>query len=311
MKNRLILMLIFITLTTVGCSSEVYEEKIKVGALAGPTGMGMVHIMDNDNYDFTISASPDEMVGKIINGEFDIAAIPANMALLLYNRTEGNIMVTSVNALGSLYLLENGDDIASFEDLSGQNINISGKGATPDFVFQYLANQNGLSDVIIDYSLNHLQLSAAVAQGDVKLALLPQPHATVAMQQNKDIRVALDINEEWLKHNSTNPLTMGVLVVQRDFATKNPNLLNEFLKVYEKSIELTNSDIEESARLIEKYNIIPNAEVAKNAIPLSNIVYIDALDARDSLDKFYEVLYDLNPKSIGERLADDAFYYKK
>ena len=311
MKNRLITILTFIALITVGCSSEMSEEKIKVGALAGPTGMGMVHIMDNDNYDFTISASPDEIVGKIINGEFDIAAIPANMALLLYNRTEGDIMVTAVNALGSLYLLENGEDIISFEDLSGQNINISGKGATPDFVFQYLANQNGLSDVVIDYSLNHLQLSAAVAQGDVKLALLPQPHATVAMQQNKDIRVALDINDEWLKHNSTNPLTMGVLVVQREFATKNPNLLNEFLKEYEKSIELTNSDIEESARLIEKHNIIPNAEVAKNAIPLSNIVYIDAIDARDSLDKFYEVLYDLNPKSIGERLADDAFYYEK
>lgn len=351
MKSRLVVLLLVLTLVLVGCGSQTSETQepvvvetpaqenseeleenedekilekidIQVGALRGPTGMGMVQMMDRAdkgladmNYHFELVGSPDEMVGKIINGELDIAAVPTNMALLLHNRTEGAVQLAAVNTLGVLYLVENGDTIQSMEDLRGQTVNTSGKGASPDFVFRHLLESNHLivdEDVQLDYNLQHADLAAALVEGDVEMALLPQPHVTSALMRNSDLRVALDITEEWAKiHGAGSELAMGVIIVQKEFADNHPEALEAFLKEYEASVEFVNQEVDDAAELIAHYGILPQAGIAKASIPLSNIVFIDAMAARERLDAFYRILYDFEPQSIGGKLADDAFYYKR
>ena len=53
---------------------------------------------------------------------------------------------------------------------------------------------------------------------------------------------------------------------------------------------------------------MPNAALAKVAIPKCNIVYRDSSDSEDSLNKFYEILEQANPKAVGGKLPDEAFY---
>ena len=69
---------------------------VRTTALKGPTAMGLVRFMsevdagnlaDND-YSFQIVASPDEVTPLIAKGEVDIAAVPANLASVLYIKTE-------------------------------------------------------------------------------------------------------------------------------------------------------------------------------------------------------------------------------
>ncbi len=302
---------------------EILEKaKVRVAALNGPTGMGMVNLIEKADadeaenaYDFTLLGSPDELVGKIINGEVDVAAVPANLAMVLYNRTEGQVQLAAVNTLGVLYLLEDGDTIQSMADLRGKTLYSSGKGSMPDFIFQYLLKANQLQldkDVIIDFKLQHAELAAAMATGDVKLGLLPQPHVTNAMMKNPDLRIALDITEEWRKATDNSAeLAMGVIIVQKDFAENHKPVLDAFLDEYKASVDFVNNSQAEAAELIAKYGILPNAAVAKNAIPYSNIVYIDAEEAKASLEELYQVLYSFEPKSIGGKLADEGFYYKK
>src|SRR5699024_5534431 len=149
---------------------------------------------------FSIAGAPDELSGKVINGEIDIAALPTNLASVIYNKTEGQIQLLGINTLGVLYVLEDGDTIQSIEDLKGSTINASGQGATPDYIIQHLLNENGIdpeSDVELDFSMQHADLSAAVVAGDAKIALLPEPHVTSALMKNEDVRIALDITEEW------------------------------------------------------------------------------------------------------------------
>lgn len=342
MRKPLILLLITVLLITIAaCSKEtetsqtsqeeasienpveaIEKTQMKVAALNGPTGMGMVELMEKNetgdtalDYEFTLMGSPDDLVGKIISGEVDVAAVPTNLALVLHNRTEGNVQLAAVNTLGVLYVVENGDSVHSAADLKGKTVNISGKGATPDFVFQYILQENQLEadkDVMLDFKLQHAELAAALAAGDVDIALLPQPHVTTAMMRNENLRIALDITEEWTEvMGGEGQLAMGAIIVQKKFAEENKEALDIFLKEYNQSVDFVNQQVDEAAVLIEKYEILPNAAIAKKAIPYSNIVYIDAQEAKPFLEDFYQVLFNFEPKSIGGKLADEGFYYKK
>jgi len=321
-KTLTVIISIVLILSVAGCRGEKNEEKtVRVAALNGPTGMGMVKLIEDGsegktklNYDFTLTGSPEDLNGKIINGEVDIAAVPTNLAMVLHNRTDGQVKLAAVNTLGVLYLLENGDSISTIEDLKGKTVNVSGKGSMPDFLFRYLLDKNNLKageDVTVDFTLEHADLSAAVAQEDVEIALLPQPHVTTAMMKNENVKIALDITKEWEKATDGKELIMGVIIVQKEFAEKNKELLDKFLDEYKESVNFVNSNTDEAAKLIEKYGILPNAQVAKNAIPYSNIVYRDAIEAKESLQEIYKILYSFEPNSVGGKIADDGFYYKK
>ena len=300
---------------------EIEKIKMRVAALKGPTGMGMVKIMEDTeagnammDYEFELVGSPDDLTGKIISGEVDIAAVPTNLASVLYNKTEGAVQLIAVNTLGVLYVLEDGDTIQNVSDLNGKEVMTSGKGASPDFVFRYILEKNGLTpdkDVILDYKLQHAELAAAMVSGDVKIGLLPQPHVTTALMKNDKLRVALDITKEWEAVTDESELAMGVIIVQKSFAEANPDALSVFLDEYKNSVEFVNSDIENAAKLIEKFEILPNAAIAQKAIPMSNIVYIDAMDAKGFIDDFYKVLFEFEPKSVGGKLVDEGFYYQR
>ncbi|PKM57754.1 MAG: hypothetical protein CVU98_04480 [Firmicutes bacterium HGW-Firmicutes-3] len=302
-------------------NEEVNHPVVRVGTLKGPTGMGMVRLMNLSqkgetalDYTFEILDSPDELVSKIISGEVDVAAVPTNVALLLYNKTEGEVMVAAVNTLGVLYLLENGNTVHQMRDLKDKTVHVSGKGASPDFILQYLLNEADLAinqDVELAYNLQHADLAAAMAEGDVAIGLLPQPHVTTAMMKNPELRIAMDMTKLWEDANEGNQLAMGVLVTQTAFAKANQETLNLFLNEYKESVAYVNENIEEAAMLIEANGILPSVAIAKQAIPFSNIVYMDAYEARPFLDRYFEVLYNFEPNSIGGKLADDAFYYEK
>ena len=190
----------------------------------------------------------------------------------------------------------------------------SGKGATPDFVMQYILKQNGMEqdkDVMVDFTLQHADLAAAMASGDVKLGMLPQPHVTTAMMKNPDLRIALDITAEYKAASGTDSdLPMGCIIVQKGFANEHKELVQQFMDEYKASVDFVNNESEKAATLMEKHKILPNAAVALKAIPYSNIVYIEGVDAKDSLASYYQILFDFEPKSIGGKLADDGFYYQ-
>ena len=69
-------------------ADETDGSVMKIGAMKGPTAMGMAQLLDDENYDFSIVASPDEIVPMIVQGQVDVAAVPSNLASVLYQKTE-------------------------------------------------------------------------------------------------------------------------------------------------------------------------------------------------------------------------------
>ena len=213
------------------------ETAVRVMALKGPTAMGMVQLMDTaeagpvggNAYEFTIAASADEVTPRLVQGDADIAAVPANLASVLYNNTEGKIQVLAVNTLGVLYIVESGDTVQTAADLKGKTIYASGKGSTPEYALNYILSSNGIDpekDVTIEWKSEHSECVAALSSGEGGIAMLPQPFVTTAQAKNDSIRIALDLTKEWdalqAGAETSSALITGVVVVRADFAAENP-----------------------------------------------------------------------------------------
>ena len=309
--------------TTEAEADETTAEaiEINIGVIQGPSAMGLIGVMDeaeNDDaiYNFTLVGSPDAVVPDIVQGNFDIAAVPPNIASVLYNNTDGDIQVIAIGTLGVLYIVEAGDEIVNVEDLQGRTIYASGAGGAPEFVLNYILEGNGIdpeNDVNIEWLAEHTEVASRMAVSEDGVAMLPQPFVTVAMTENEDLRIALDLTEEWdqvqaLDEGPTSALIMGVLVARRDFIDQHPEELERFLDRFEDSVQFVNGDIEEAAQLIEQHDIFP-APIATRALPYSNITFIEGTEMEELLSGFLQVLYEQNPESIGGEMPSDEFYY--
>lgn len=299
------------------------NTSVSVMALKGPTAMGMVKLMDDAessdstySYDFTIAAAVDEVTPAIVQGTVDIAAVPANLASVLYNNTEGKVQVLAINTLGVLYIVENGDSIQSVADLKGKTIYASGKGATPEYALTYILTENGLDpekDVTIEWKSEHTECLSAVTASENGIALLPEPFVTTAQTKAEGLRTALDLTKEWdsLQNGKENAsaLLTGVVVARTEFIENHPEAVADFMEQYAQSVAYVNENIEESSALIEKYDIVP-AAVAKKAVPACNITYIDGAEMKEKLSGYLSVLFEQNPKSVGGALPADEFYFQ-
>ncbi len=305
-----LLALIFV-LGAVSCA----EGTVNVAALNGPTGMGMVKMMKDEEgkeaYAFTLAGAPDMITPKLIKGELDIACVPANLASVLYNKTQGNIQVLAVNTLGVLYIVERGDSVSTIADLKGRTVYASGMGSTPEYALNYLLRENGLdpeTDVDIQWKSEHSECLMALIGDDTACAMLPQPFVTVAQSKKDDIRIAVDMTAEWDRLDNGSGMITGVVCARADFVKANPDKAAAFLEEYAASVEYVNAHNEEAASLIGEYGII-DAAVALKALPYCNIVCVTGEEMHFMLSGYLNVLAAQDASAVGGKVPDEDFYF--
>ena len=293
------------------------EAAVRVGALKGPTAMGMVEMMEDhaDTYDFTLAAAPDEIVPLLVKGELDIAAVPANLGSVLYNNTKGAVKALAINTLGVLYICERDESISSVADLKGRTLVSAGKGSTPEYALNYILRGNGLDpekDLTIEYKSEHAECLAAMLQDETLVAMLPQPFATVAMGKADDLRPALDLTEAWdaLQADEENPSTLitGIAVARADFIEQHPEAVKQFMDDYRESVIFAQQNVADAAQLIGKFDIF-EAGPAEKALPYCNITFIDGEDLKTKLSGYLDVLFEADPASVGGAVPGEDFYY--
>lgn len=297
-------------------SVALADGQCRVGSLKGPTSMGLVNFMhdeetdDDPEYTFSMVTAADELVAQFSSDQVDIALLPANVASVLYNKTNGNVQVIDINTLGVLYLVTADDSISSVADLKGKTIYTTGKGQTPEYTLNYLLAANDLTadDVTIEFKSEATEVVSVLSQDPTAIGLLPQPFATVACQQNESLQMVCDLTSEWdAVGNGT--LVTGVTVAKKSFIEANPECIDEFLDEHEDSAEDAIEDVEGTAELVASYGIIEKAPVAAKALPKCNITYLDNEEMKAALSGYLQALYDQNPESVGGELPGDDFYY--
>ena len=315
------LVLVAMTIALFACAdTEAEKETIRIAGLKGPTSIGLVKVMkDNadgnaaNKYEFTIAGSADEITPKLNKGELDMAAIPANLASVLYNNTNGAIKVLAINTLGVLYIVEKGDTIKSVADLKGKTIYATGKGSTPEYTLRYILSKNDIdpdNDVTIEWQSEPTAVVPLLKANDNAIAMLPQPYVTVAQSNVEGLNIALNLTDEWGKIEGSGALVTGVLVARTEFVEKHPDAVKKMLNEYAASSEYVNANIDDAAALVEEFDIF-KAAIAKKAIPYCNIKVIIGDEMRTSLSSYLAVLFEQNAKAVGGKLPDDAFYYVK
>ena len=286
LTSLLLSLVLMVSVLACGASAKT-STKVRIAGLKGPTTMGLVNLlsMEKDgtaslDYDLQLYGAADEIVPKLIKGELDMAAIPANLAATLYQKTNGGIQVMAVNTLGVLYVVEKGNTVHSFADLKGRTILSTGKGTTPEYVLRYLLKKNGLDpdkDVKIEYYSEASEVTAqmAAARKDA-IAVLPQPYVTAAQMKDSALRVVLALTREWNRVCAT---------------------------------QLITEDIDGTAALCDEGGVVAKAAIAKKALPKCNIVYRNGQEMKKDISAYLQVLYDASPAAVGGKLPDDNFYY--
>ncbi len=310
-----------------GCSTQqsaqepveepVEEEAVtvRVGSLKGPTSLGLLNMMDHaekneteGTYEFTILTAADEMAANVVQGNVDIALVPANLASVLYKKTEGKVTVIDINTLGVLYCVSADDSITGVKDLSGRTVVTTGQGTTPEFSLRYLLKEYGVEDCNIEFKSEATEVVIALQQDPSLIAVLPQPFATAAQIKNEGLKANFALGDAWDELNNGSRLVTGVTIVRNDFLAEHPGAVNKFLNDHFGSVE-ESKDVDTTAELAVKYGIVEAAPVAKKALPNCALVCITGSEMKTALSGYLQVLFDADPASVGGALPEDGFYY--
>lgn len=298
---------------------------IRIASLRGPTTMGLVTLMSDaeegpgaQDYEVTMYGTADEVVPLLVQGEVDVALLPANLASVLYHRTMGEdgseVAVAAITTLGVLEVLESGTaEVQTIADLEGRTIHSTGKGTTPEYVLDYLLEENGLdpeADVAVEFASESTEVAAVLAATPGAVGVLPQPYATVLQAQHPEIRTALRLVDEWAAVTPDSAMVTGVVVLRTAFAQAHPSAVADFLDDLAASTAVTNEHPEQAAPLVAEAGITPTAQVAEAAIPACSITYIDGADLTTLLGGYLEVLVEADPAAVGGSLPGDDFYYE-
>lgn len=301
-------------------STELDKVEVRVGSLKGPTSMGLVSLMKqaengetSNSYQFTMTAAADELLPKMISGELDIVLVPANVASVLYQKTQGAVSVIDINTLGVLSMVSGDSSIQTMADLRDKTIYLTGKGTTPDYVLQYLLTESGLTteEVTLEYKSEATEVAVLLAENPEAIGVLPQPFVTAACMQNENLSVVMDLNTEWdtLQGEDGSSMVTGVTVVRKEFLTEHPQAVADFMADHKASAEYANENVEEAAELVAAAGIIEKAPVAVKAMPKCNITYIDGEKMKNALSGYLEVLFEQDAASVGGSLPAEDFYY--
>ena len=296
---------------------ETEALTVRVGSLKGPTSMGILFLMDKaekgeteERYEFQMAVGADELLPLMAKGELDIALVPANVAAVLYQKTEGGVVVIDVNTLGVLYMVTGTAEVSSVADLKGKTIYLTGKGATPEASLRYILEANGLAetDYRLEFRSEATEVAALLAENPAEVGLLPQPFVTAALLQNQELQVVLDMNEEWSKAGEGSMVT-GVTVVRREFLEEHPLAVETFLEEHAASVSAVNGDVETAAVLAVEAGIVAKEPIALQAIPRCNIVCITGEEMKEALSSYLDTLADFNAELVGGQTPTDDFYF--
>lgn len=328
MKKVLSVLLILLVLTTSVFAQATKEqttgvkEEVSVN-IAFPTGMPSVvlaklanentPICDGYKTTYEVVKQADLMSAKIINGDAEIIIAPTNLGSVLYNKGV-KVQIAAPVVWGVLYAVTSDDSVKSIKDLKGKTVLGLGRGLTPDIIFRKLLKENGLTpdkDVMLTYVNSSADLAPSFISGKAPICIIPQPMLQMVMMKKPNTRIFLDFQKEWKEKVSKESYPQASIFINKDFAANNKEYVNNFLSLAQKSVEFANDNALQTGIYAEKLISSPPAKIISKAISKANIKYVDAVNAKEEILTYFNILKESNPKTIGGKLPNDDFFYKK
>jgi NitT/TauT family transport system substrate-binding protein len=295
---------------------------VNVGLIMGPPSMGMGWMINEakegntyNNYNFEVGGVDySALAAKLNTGEYDIIHCPSNVGAILYNNKDlqEEVKVIDIGNLGLLYILTTDDSIQSMEDLKGRTVYSIGEGGPPEYTFSYLLEQKGLtSDVNLSFRSTPFEVLNLLQDEENSVALLPQPFVEVAKLLVPDLKVPIDITEEWdnLGLESGAESVTTITIVRKAFLEEHEQAVVEYLNLAKKSVAYCLSHVDEAAEWTDEFETFLNKDVAADAMHYVNMCALTGDEMKEKLSGFLQIMYDYNPDAVGGAMPDDNFYY--
>jgi NitT/TauT family transport system substrate-binding protein len=317
-KSLMVVTLVFLLF---GCRNKTPDANSSshytIATLKGPSSMGMIKLIDSLSHrnghsvQVKILNEPLQVRKMMIDGTADFAILPTTMAAITYNKGM-EYRLLGIPVWGTLYLVGSDSTITRWEDLRGKRVNVMARGMTPDVLFRYLLQKNGINpdrDIILDYSFpTHIDLANAISARQVELGVISEPLASLVLQNNKSVRRIFSLNDEWNRFEGV-PLAETAFMAKKSVIQNNPEIVEQIISGYETSTRWVNQYPDSAARLILNYNILPDYEVALYAIPRSNLKFVRAKSIKANIEEYLGIFYKMNPDIIGGKMPDEDFFY--
>jgi len=307
----IVALIILVTLLG-GCFSYRGSDptRLRILVLQGPSGMAMAPLMYNadERHDFALPfSSPQQVVDEILSGRFDIAALPANLAATLYN-SGADVQIIAAGTLGVLHILDATGEVREPSDLTGRRIFTAEQGALPEHVLRHILNEKGI-DAEIYFLTNFVEVSTHFAAELVDLVMLPAPNivSTLAQMSNSENVTRLDVSALWNEISDTQ-LMQTAIVARRGLSD---TAIREFLEEYKESIAFVNANHDLAANMIVEAGVMPSIGVARQAIPLSNLAFIEGASMQAGLMDLFNILHRANPQSIGGLVPPSTIFWNE
>lgn len=336
MKQRVLLFLLLFALffNMVGCAKgdvqdpatankpeenlKAKELELSVGIAPGPVTYPLAYMADqNSGIDLKLWQGGEQLSSMIATKEVQLCSAPINNALRSYNKGL-DVQLLTVTVWGMLYVMSTEENIDSLQDLKGEEIAVAGQGGLHDHIFCHLLIENNINpdiDLKITY-IDMAEASSRLVTGDLKYAVLNEPHSSIATLNAKKagntLYRVLDLTQEWNRLSGQENIRLpmaGIIVVNDDETTHEQYM--EFEKEYSKSADWVNDNPEGIGPIVEKHVPWMKAPAVGQSIKYARLQPQRAIDCQKEIEVFFkELSKNIAPKAFGGEIPDEGFYYQ-
>ena len=250
--------LIFITGIMVNSTETTHENKIRVAYFPNIThavpiigiekGTFQNQIGNNTVIEPILFDAGPQVIESLFAGSIDIAYVGPGPAINGFLKSEDhNVKILSGAASGGVsFIVHPNSKIDSVADFEGKRIAAPQIGNTQDISLRSYLSENGLKPAekggsVIILNIPNPDIYTLFAKGDIDAAWVPEPTATILVQQLNGTRL---FNEEELWPD--NRFASVLLIAREEYVNQNPDVINKWLEAHQQTVNWINSNPEQT-----------------------------------------------------------------
>ena len=324
-KIKRLIILMCLTLILVSCSDKKEDKIDESFSQTDPkpiasaidiksTSFASSILLDSmkNNDDFSYNPTDVDDLEEIMDGNFDIAIVPAILAPSIYNTTNAGVSIAAISLVNNLYALSD-TQIDSPKDMFGKKLLIRDMGSVyKKALDSKLSIIKGVFGIDVLFYKNIKELEDYINANDSYIAVVSEPYLSKIKNNKKSTVYNLTeimpyLSDEKLSVDSD--IVSEVVLVNNKFLKDKKSTFDRFLDDLKGTTEKLKDDPEISANIINRYDL--SSDDAMNIYKNMDVVYIDG----DTMKGLYNIYLDGIDKLKldiyhGDRPSDDFYYYK-
>lgn len=324
-KIKRLIILICLTLILASCSAKKEDKIDESFSQTDPkpiasaidiksTSFASSILLDSmkNNDDFSYNPTDVDDLEEIMDGNFDIAIVPAILAPSIYNTTNAGVSIAAISLVNNLYALSD-TQIDSPKDMFGKKLLIRDMGSVyKKALDSKLSIIKGVFGIDVLFYKNIKELEDYINANDSYIAVVSDPYLSKIKNNKKSTVYNLTeimpyISDEKLSVDSD--IVSEVVLVNNKFLKDKKSTFDRFLDDLKVTTEKLKDNPEISANIINRYDL--SSDDAMNIYKNMDVVYIDG----DTMKGLYNIYLDGIDKLKldiyhGDRPSDDLYYYK-